>query len=204
VIGEVKRFRQAGKEKGRTMTHILTLEWPGPGVEVELSRVARCEWEWRLNNRISGVERKVGLGVVKALYRLHGQPVVFHHASAVAEEHRPESVDAKIEALKAELGWANVTSSACKWWLGFEKENVKRRSLVLKLLEELKKRRPLYEEVTPQPTSVIVGFFLAYIYSNTDNIQANLSYFDYTLLKKREELLKKSKQAPKTQPRPKS
>jgi hypothetical protein len=28
---------------------------------------------------------------------------------------------------------------------------------------------------------------LAYVYSNTDNIQANLSYLDYTRLKKEEE-----------------
>ena len=34
-------------------------------------------------------------------------------------------------------------------------------------------------------------FFLAYVYSNTDNIQANLSYLDYTRLKKEEEKKKK-------------
>jgi len=36
-----------------------------------------------------------------------------------------------------------------------------------------------------------IEFFLAYVYSNTDNIQANLSYLDYTRLKKEEEKKKK-------------
>lgn len=37
----------------------------------------------------------------------------------------------------------------------------------------------------------ITDFFRAYVYSNTDNIQANLSYLDYTRLKKAEEEKKK-------------
>jgi hypothetical protein len=32
--------------------------------------------------------------------------------------------------------------------------------------------------------SSITEFFLAYVYSNTDNIQANLHYLDYLRLKK--------------------
>jgi len=32
--------------------------------------------------------------------------------------------------------------------------------------------------------ATITEFFLAYVYSNTDNIQANLHYLDYTRLKK--------------------
>ena len=34
-------------------------------------------------------------------------------------------------------------------------------------------------------------FFLSYVYSNTDNIQANLHYLDYARLKKRDEKRKK-------------
>jgi hypothetical protein len=52
--------------------------------------------------------------------------------------------------------------------------------LVLRLAEELQVRN-----------ATITEFFLAYVYSNTDNIQANLSYLDYTRLKKEEEKKKK-------------
>ncbi|NDC39438.1 MAG: hypothetical protein EBZ48_15605, partial [Proteobacteria bacterium] len=39
--------------------------------------------------------------------------------------------------------------------------------------------------------ATITEFFLAYVYSNTDNIQANLHYLDYTRLKKEEERKKR-------------
>ena len=51
-----------------------------------------------------------------------------------------------------------------------------RKALVLRLAEELFNRQ-----------ATITEFFLAYVYSNTDNIQANLHYLDYTRLKKEEE-----------------
>ena len=57
-------------------------------------------------------------------------------------------------------------------------------ALVLRLAEELSIR-----------TATITEFFLAYVYSNTDNIQANLCYLDYTRLKKEEE--KKKREAAK-------
>ena len=55
-----------------------------------------------------------------------------------------------------------------------------RNALVLRLAEELAVRK-----------ATITEFFLAYVYSNTDNIQANLHYLDYTRLKKEEEKKKK-------------
>ena len=51
---------------------------------------------------------------------------------------------------------------------------------MLLLAEELLVRR-----------ATITEFFLAYVYSNTDNIQANLFYLDFTRLKKEEERKKK-------------
>jgi hypothetical protein len=35
--------------------------------------------------------------------------------------------------------------------------------------------------------ATIAEFFLAYVYSNTDNIQANLHYLDYSRLKRANE-----------------
>ena len=44
---------------------------------------------------------------------------------------------------------------------------------------------PLAEELVAQKATVS-EFFLSYVYSNTDNIQANLHYLDYSRLKKKE------------------
>jgi type IV secretory pathway TraG/TraD family ATPase VirD4 len=86
----------------------------------------------------------------------------------------------KLTEVKKNLDWDNTTGSARKWWEAFENENKTRMPLVLRLAEELQVRK-----------ATITEFFLAYVYSNTDNIQANLSYLDYTRLKKEEEKKKK-------------
>ena len=86
----------------------------------------------------------------------------------------------KLKETKAKLDWDNTTGSARKWWEAFENENKHRLALVLRLGEELANRK-----------ATVTEFFLAYVYSNTDNIQANLHYLDYTRLKKEEEKRKK-------------
>lgn len=86
----------------------------------------------------------------------------------------------KLSETKKKLDWDNTTGSARKWWEAFENENKHRMALVLRLGEELAVRK-----------ATITEFFLAYVYSNTDNIQANLHYLDYTRLKKEEEKRKK-------------
>ena len=91
-----------------------------------------------------------------------------------------EQVNTKLTDVKKTLDWDNTTGSARKWWEAFENENKHRMALVLRLAEELAVRK-----------ATITEFFLAYVYSNTDNIQANLSYLDYTRLKKEEERKKK-------------
>jgi hypothetical protein len=92
-----------------------------------------------------------------------------------------EQVLARLETVKNKLDWENTTGSARKWWEAFEGENKHRRGRVLRLAEELANRK-----------ATVTEFFLAYVYSNTDNIQANLSYLDYTRLKKEEERKKKA------------
>ena len=95
-----------------------------------------------------------------------------------------QQITDKLEETKKKLDWENTTGSARKWWEAFESENKTRMALVLRLAEELSIR-----------TATITEFFLAYVYSNTDNIQANLCYLDYTRLKKEEE--KKKREAAK-------
>jgi hypothetical protein len=82
----------------------------------------------------------------------------------------------RLSAVKREIGWDHTTGSARKWFEAFEQENQTRPALVLRLAEELHIRK-----------ATITEFFLAYVYSNTDNVQANLLYLDYTRLKKAEE-----------------
>ncbi len=100
-----------------------------------------------------------------------------------------DKVREKLEAIKKTLDWENTTGSARKWWEAFENENKHRLALVLRLAEELANRK-----------ATITEFFLAYVYSNTDNIQANLHYLDYTRLKKEEE--KKRREAAQNSPAP--
>jgi ATP-dependent Clp protease ATP-binding subunit ClpX len=92
-----------------------------------------------------------------------------------------EQVLTRLTEVKAKIDWHNTTGSTRKWWDAFEKEN--QPTLVLRLAEELLIRK-----------ATITEFFLAYVYSNTDNIQANLYYLDYTRLKKEEEKQKKERQ----------
>ncbi|MCB1237996.1 MAG: hypothetical protein KDM91_23215, partial [Verrucomicrobiae bacterium] len=85
-----------------------------------------------------------------------------------------DEIRAEVENIKLRfLGWEETTGSARKWWKTFEQENEHRYPLILRLVEELRNRG-----------ATISSFFLAYVYSNTDNIQANLHYLDYTNLKK--------------------
>lgn len=94
-----------------------------------------------------------------------------------------DKVNKTLDETKKKLDWDNTTGSARKWWEAFENENKHRMKLVLRLAEELSNRN-----------ATITEFFLAYVYSNTDNIQANLHYLDYTRLKKEEEKKKREAQ----------
>ncbi|TWU29853.1 type IV secretory system conjugative DNA transfer family protein [Bythopirellula polymerisocia] len=89
-----------------------------------------------------------------------------------------------LEEVRKTIGWDNTTGSARKWWKAFEEDNAKKLQLVLRLAEELKARK-----------ATITEFFLSYVYSNTDNIQANLHYLDYTRVKKEDQETKKRKRA---------
>lgn len=82
-----------------------------------------------------------------------------------------EQLWAALEELKVKyLDWENTVGDARQWWLAFEEENKAKIALVLKVAQEIQKRG-----------ATITDFFLAYVYSNTDNIQATLAYLDYTM-----------------------
>ncbi|MEC4886011.1 MAG: tetratricopeptide repeat protein [Scytonema sp. PMC 1070.18] len=89
------------------------------------------------------------------------------------KEWTDKQIQTKIAEVKYWLDWDNTMGRAKKWWETFENENKQRLPLVLRLCEELARRR-----VT------ITDFFKAYSDSGTDNIQANLDYMDYIRLKR--------------------
>jgi hypothetical protein len=95
-----------------------------------------------------------------------------------------EEILCRLAEVKESLDLPAATESARKWWDAFEKENTQRMALVLRLAEELLIRKATIQE-----------FFLAYVYSNTDNILANLYYLDYTRRKKKEAQKKRQKEA---------
>ena len=88
-------------------------------------------------------------------------------------EWSDEEIWNAIETVKNDhLDWSNTTASARKWWEAFQQENSHRPALIYRLAEELRNRH-----------AAIAEFFLAFVYSNTDNIHANLHYLDYMRLK---------------------
>ena len=76
----------------------------------------------------------------------------------------------RLEEIKVKLNWHNTVGSARKWWEAFEKENATRNSLILRLAEELLVRK-----------ATISDFFLAFVYSNSENVEKNLEYLDQML-----------------------
>lgn len=90
-----------------------------------------------------------------------------------------------------ELDWKRTTGAAKTWWETFLNENkTNRPALVARLCSELADRRASVSE-----------FFLAYAYSGTDNIQANLHYLDYTRLKTAETTKKNASNRERTNPK---
>ena len=92
-----------------------------------------------------------------------------------------DQIKDKLASVEFKIGCQSIgNTSAGKWWQAFKKENDQKISLVLRLSEEILIRN-----------ATITDFFLAYVYSNTDDIQANLFYLDYTRLKKEGEMKKR-------------
>ena len=83
-----------------------------------------------------------------------------------------ENIDDKLIKIKNALNWNDLTGSPRKWFESFENENLNRKDLVLKLLQEIQSRNSSFKE-----------YFLAYVYSNTDNVYANLMYLDFRIEK---------------------
>ncbi|MBL9119027.1 MAG: hypothetical protein JNL80_03830 [Phycisphaerae bacterium] len=86
----------------------------------------------------------------------------------------------RLDRVKASLDWASTTGSARKWWDAFEAKEENSLRVVVRLAEELLVRQ-----------STLTEFYLAWVYSNTDDLMANLYFLEYSRLKKEEERVKR-------------
>ena len=183
---------------------LLDLEYQLPELAAgEVTQITVDEytlWEGQATFQYQGKTKKQASLQTKAQQRLREELTIVDdspsHQATVAVDGKTftktqgwtdSQIKEKIEAVKQQIGYAETTDSARKWWEAFETENRSRLPLILRLVEEL-----LWRKAT------ITEFFLAYVYSNIDNIQANLHYLDYTRLKQEEERRKKAGQQPKT------
>jgi hypothetical protein len=145
---------------------LLTLAEPLAQYGITLNELyAQVPWEYHpdaLKQAIDNCRRLLTWGVSSGITNTRGWS--------------DARIRAHLEQVKTQLEWANTTGSARKWWEAFEKENSTRLALVLHLAEQLAVRK-----------ATVTEFFLAYVYSNIENIQGNLCYLDYTRVKKEEE-----------------
>ena len=93
-----------------------------------------------------------------------------------------QTIEISVEELREIISWNEANDSAKKWWNSFEEENAENPEFLRRVTKELADRHATINE-----------FFLAYVYSNTDNIQANLYYLDYNRLKREEEKAKEER-----------
>jgi tetratricopeptide (TPR) repeat protein len=78
----------------------------------------------------------------------------------------------RLEDVKQALKWREADTPAREFWASVEKSNAQQIGRVLQIAEELAIRG-----------ATIDDYYKAYLFSNTDNVQANLSYVDYVRLK---------------------
>jgi serine/threonine protein kinase len=89
---------------------------------------------------------------------------------------------AKLDDVKQEVDWSNTTGAARAWWEEFETLNKARIRLVLRLAEELNKRK-----------ATITEFYDTLRVADVGNMQAVLYFLDYNRLKKEENLAKEKR-----------
>ena len=137
-----------------------------PAMSEFFSKLAAPEHEVKLRTEPIEIEEKLPDAIIRT-----ADGAVGAAPAAAADTLTDEQVWSALNEMKTkELDWNNTTGDARKWWEAFEEENKHRIVLVLKVAQEISKRG-----------ASITDFFLAYVYSNTDNIQATLAYLDYTM-----------------------
>lgn len=145
-----------------------------PTMGKDLDSFSKQENEVKLRTSEMKYEEKEAPVVEKKQAEVAGQTTT-NVTPITSTTNQSSSTDSQLwQALedlkKQSLDWENTKGDARKWWEAFEEENKTRVALILKVAQEIASRN-----------ATITDFFLAYVYSNTDNIQATLAYLDYTL-----------------------
>jgi formylglycine-generating enzyme required for sulfatase activity len=86
-----------------------------------------------------------------------------------------ERILARLEEVRAQLDLPGASENAREWWEAFERENEQRKTLLLRLAEELVIRG-----------ATVAEFFDAHVHAGTEDIQAKLHYLDYARRKREE------------------
>lgn len=85
----------------------------------------------------------------------------FDSAEALADDDVPRA----ISCVKDQLGWNSLEGIAREWWETFESQNPDKSRLILALLLEIRQRE-----------ATIYEFFVAYVYSDSEDIVSNLEF----------------------------
>ncbi len=92
-----------------------------------------------------------------------------------APSKRPEQLRSEFESMKSgPLDYSAATSTVRAWWDRFEADNGGQLELLHRLATELVGRE-----------ATVSDLFDAYLYSDTRDLQANLHYLDYLMIKRR-------------------
>ena len=156
-----------------------------PPFQAFLTPVYDLKWFSEICKSVSqqnklGLERSVDRARIEVLkVEITDLPTTLPNGCTDTSLLSDEVVESKLFEVKRLIGWDNTKGSAREWWNAFERENAVRKKLVFRLAEELRNRN-----------ATITEFFMTYLDSKTDNIQANLHFLDYTRLKKEEEAKK--------------
>jgi type IV secretory pathway TraG/TraD family ATPase VirD4 len=158
----------------------LTPFYEVPEMLKNITKYSKAENEVKLRESPIEYEEVLPEPIVRSEATPGGAPATNGNGTPLARitpQQRPASSQSDdqiwtaLEEIKSQqLDWDNTTGDARKWWEAFEDENKSRIALVLKVGQEIASRN-----------ATITDFFLAYVYSNTDNIQATLAYLDYTM-----------------------
>ncbi|MBK8233780.1 MAG: AAA family ATPase [Candidatus Eisenbacteria bacterium] len=96
-------------------------------------------------------------------------------STPISEQSRAK-IREQVEALKPRIAWSEADLEVRGWWREFERNHAKNPGVVLRVMEQLRKRK-----------ATLSKFYQACRHARTENIQAALHYLDYLLLKEKEE-----------------
>ncbi len=100
-------------------------------------------------------------------------PTRYQPAFTITSGWTSEQINTQLDEVMKKLEWDNAPRMAQEQWLRMKGKGERDLAVLLRLAEELAARNATLRE-----------FFMSYLHSNTNNLQAILHYLDYARLKK--------------------